>query len=114
MARGQSAARDARPAVFNRVYLADLETVDDDGVVAKFGYVDLLPIGDPASIARQGTIDGVFIFPFVTIENVDIVDERHIIVANDNNYLFSVGRTPGRADDNELVLLEVEELLLFR
>jgi hypothetical protein len=102
------------PAVFKRVYLVDLDAVDDDGVVAKLGYVDLLTIADPDGIARQGTIDGVFTFPFVTIENVDIVDDRHIVVGNDNNYPFSVGRTPGRADDNELVLLQVGDLLRLR
>jgi len=102
------------PAVFKRVYLVDLEAVDDDGVVSKLGYVDLMAIADPDGIARQGTIDGVFTFPFVTIESVDIVDERHIVVGNDNNYPGSIGRTPGRADENELVLLEVEELLTLR
>jgi hypothetical protein len=102
------------PAVFKRVYLVDLEAVDDDGVVSKLGFVDLMAIADPDGIARQGTIDGVFTFPFVTIENVDIVDDRHIVVGNDNNFPFSVGRSPGRADDNELVLLEVEELLALR
>ena len=102
------------PALFKRVYLVDLEAVDAAGVVSKLGYIDLLAIDDPDGIARQGTIDGVFTFPFVTIENVDIVDDRHIVVGNDNNYPFSVGRTPGRADDNELVLLEVEDLLALR
>ena len=50
-------------------------------------------------------------FPFFTIENVDVVDERHIIVGNDNNLPFSSSREPNKADDNELVLLEVEALL---
>jgi hypothetical protein len=102
------------PAVFKRVYLVDLEAVDEDGVVSKLGYVDLMAIADPDGIARQGTIDGVFTFPFVTVESVDIVDDRHIVVGNDNNYPGSVGRTPGRVDDNELVLLQVEELLALR
>jgi hypothetical protein len=102
------------PALFKRVYLIDLDQLDEDGVVAKLGHVDLLAIADPEGIARQGTIDGVFTFPFVTIENVDLVDDRHIIVGNDNNYPFSIGRAPGTADDNELILLEVEALLALR
>lgn len=57
---------------------------------------------------------GVYTFPFFTIENVDIVDERHIIVGNDNNLPFSSSREPNRADDNEFVLLEVEALLKAR
>ena len=36
-----------------------------------------------------------------------MVDERHIIVGNDNNLPFSTGRAIGRADDNELILLDV-------
>ena len=49
--------------------------------------------------------------PFVTIENVDRVDDTHIVVGNDNNLPFSSSRDPNKADDNELVLLEVEGLL---
>jgi hypothetical protein len=49
--------------------------------------------------------------PFVTIENVDRVDATHIIVGNDNNLPFSSGRSLGKADDNEFVLLDVGEFL---
>jgi hypothetical protein len=56
----------------------------------------------------------VLTFPFFTIENVDIVDGRHIIVGNDNNLPFSSSREPNRADDNEFILLEVEALLKAR
>jgi hypothetical protein len=51
------------------------------------------------------------VFPFFTIENLDVVDEKHIVVGNDNNLPFSSSREPNKADDNELVLLEVETLL---
>ena len=50
-------------------------------------------------------------FPFFTIENVDIVDARHIIVGNDNNLPFSSSWEPNKVDDNELILLEVAEFL---
>ena len=50
-------------------------------------------------------------FPFFTIENVDIVDARHIIVGNDNNLPFSSSREPKKADDNKLVFLEVVKFL---
>lgn len=80
----------------------------------KIASVDLLDIADPDGRARRGAIDGVFTFPFVTIENVDVVDARTIVVGNDNNFPFSIGRTPERADDNELVLLDVGHLLSRR
>ncbi len=109
----QGDARDgvAEPAAFKRVYLIDITATDADGVVRKLGYIDLLAIADPKGIARRGSRDGVFGFPFVTIENVDRVDDRHIIVANDNNYPFSTGRAPDSADDNEFILLEVSDFL---
>jgi hypothetical protein len=50
-------------------------------------------------------------FPFFTIENVDIVDAKHIVVGNDNNLPFSSSREPNKADDSELILLEVAAFL---
>jgi hypothetical protein len=102
------------PAAFKRIYLIDLARADEAGVLEKLAYVDLLDIADPDGVARAGTLDGRFTFPFVTIENVDIVDERTIVVGNDNNFPFSNGRTPGVADANELVLLDVGDLLARR
>ena len=104
----------AEPAAFKRVYLVDLARANDQGVLEKLAYIDLLAIADPDGIARSGTRDGVFTFPFVTIENVDMVDERTIVVANDNNFPFSNGRQPQVADDNEFVLLDVGDLLTRR
>jgi hypothetical protein len=56
----------------------------------------------------------VFKFPFVTIENVDVVDGEHIVVANDNNLPYSAGRKPNVQDDNEFILLWVPDLLRAR
>jgi hypothetical protein len=102
------------PARFKRVYKIDLSQPDADGFVRKIGFVDLLDIKDPESKARTGSTNGVFTFPFVTIENVDVVDADHIVVANDNNLPFSSGRAIGKNDDNELILLRVPELLRAR
>ncbi len=100
-----------KPAQFKRIYLIDLARTDANGVLEKIAYIDLMAIKDPDGIAPRGTIDGVFSFPFVTIEDVDRVDETTIVVANDNNYPFSVGREQGRADDNEFMLLDVADFL---
>jgi hypothetical protein len=40
-----------------------------------------------------------------------MIDNRHIIVGNDNNLPFSTGRTIGKADDNELIILNVGDML---
>jgi hypothetical protein len=58
--------------------------------------------------------NGVLSFPFFTIENVDVIDERHIIVGNDNNLPFSTSRDPTKADDNELIILDVGQFLSAR
>lgn len=102
------------PAKFKRVYKVSLKDADADGFVRKIGYIDLLDIRDPKGVARVGGKDGKFTFPFVTIEDVDIVDAQHIVVANDNNLPYSSGRQLGRNDDNEFILLHVPELLSAR
>ena len=81
------------------------------GFVRKIAHLDLLAIKDPDGKARLGTKEGIFTFPFVTIEGLDIVDDRHIIVGNDNNLPYSSGRELGKQDDNELILVEAPELL---
>jgi hypothetical protein len=110
----------AQPARLKRVYLVDMGAVDGEGFVRKIGHIDLMAIRDPERLARQrgdrapGADESVFTFPFFTIENVALVDADHIIVGNDNNLPFSAGRHLTRADDNELILLRVPELLRAR
>ncbi|SDN56424.1 Uncharacterized conserved protein [Polaromonas sp. JS666] len=98
-------------AKFKRVYKIEMTDANVGGPVRKVGYIDLLNIADPHKLARKPLNDGVLKFPFFTIENVDVVDATHIVVGNDNNLPFSSSREPNKADDNELVLLEVGELL---
>ncbi|MGF1503212.1 MAG: esterase-like activity of phytase family protein [Paracoccaceae bacterium] len=98
-----------RPAEFKRVYLIEMR--EPGTAVEKLAYVDLMDIEDPDGIARIGGADGRFTFPFVTVESVDRVDERHILVGNDNNLPFSTGRQIGAPDANEWILLEVGDML---
>ncbi len=79
--------------------------------VRKIGFIDLMAIADPNGEARQGTTNGTYTMPFVTIENVDRVDATHIVVGNDNNLPFSAGRALSKADDTEFVLLDVADFL---
>ncbi|MCI6988573.1 MAG: esterase-like activity of phytase family protein [Campylobacter sp.] len=96
------------PANFKRVYKIEL---GDDSVAKKVAYIDLMDIKDPDGVAKKPLVDGKFVFPFFTIEDVDIVDDSHIVVGNDNNYPKSSSREPNVADDNELILLEVKDFL---
>ena len=98
-------------AKFKRVYKIELGDHNAGKPVRKIAAIDLMKIKDPDKKARKPLNDGVLTFPFFTIENVDVVDARHIIVGNDNNLPFSSSRDPNKADDNEFVLLEVADFL---
>ncbi len=99
------------PAKFKRIYKIEMTDANAGGLVRKIGYIDLMDIADPKGLARQGGVAGKLTFPFVTIEDVDVVGTAQIIVANDNNFPYSAGREPQKQDDNELILLDVAELL---
>jgi hypothetical protein len=104
-------------AAFKRIYLVNLDNVENDGhTLRKRLLVDLMALHDPNGLtqAESGVVGfgPVFKFPFVTIESVWPVDERTLIVVNDNNFPFSAGRRPGIApDDNEFILITLPEPL---
>lgn len=100
-----------KPSKHKRIYKIEMTDANVGKAVRKIGYIDLLKIADPDNKKRQGGGEGFYDMPFVTIENVDIVDDSHIIVGNDNNLPFSAGRAVDKADDNEFVILEVGDLL---
>jgi hypothetical protein len=99
---------------FKKVFLLDLgQAAEHDGTVGKTLLLDLLAIPDPAGVGADGDF---FRLPFYTIESVHMVDERTLLVASDNNFPFSRGRSRGRgsgrggplaADDTELVLVRL-------
>lgn len=107
------------PARHKRVVLIDTADRDDAGRVTRLGHIDLMDIADPDGLGRLETradrdLDGTFTFPFFTIENVVRVDDRHLLVANDNNLPGSTGRQLDAAADNEFILLEAAEFLKAR
>ncbi|MGP4691178.1 esterase-like activity of phytase family protein [Agrobacterium cavarae] len=101
----------AVPAKVKRIYKIEFNDANVGKAARKIGYIDLMKIADPDKKARQGSENGIYTMPFVTIENVDRVDASHIIVGNDNNLPFSAGRALDKADDNEFVILDVKDLL---
>lgn len=98
-------------AKHKRIYKIEMTDANVGKAVRKIGYIDLMKIADPDNKKRQGGGERFYDMPFVTIEDVDQIDATHIIVGNDNNLPFSSGRTLGKADDNEFVILEVGEFL---
>ncbi|WP_377288123.1 esterase-like activity of phytase family protein [Rhizobium sp. SG2393] len=101
----------ATPAKVKRLYKIAFDDSNVGKAVRKIGYIDLMKIADPKNIRRQGGGEGFYDMPFVTIENVDRVDDTHLIVGNDNNLPFSAGRALDKADDNEFVLIEAGDFL---
>lgn len=99
------------PAKHKRVYKIEMTDGNVGKAVRKIGYIDLMKIEDPDEKKKAGNVEGIYDMPFVTIENVDVVDATHIIIGNDNNLPFSAGRAVDKADDNEFSLLEVGEFL---
>ena len=95
-------------AKFKRIYLADKRDRDHDGKLDKTLVADLMNLADPR---RLGGSAETFTFPFQTIEDVVILDDRTIAVLNDNNFPFSNGRTAGVADNNEWITIALPRSL---
>jgi hypothetical protein len=64
-------------------------------------------IADPHDLNGDGKT--TFNFPFVTIEDVLIIDQNTLLVLNDNNYPGSSGRAFGVSDNNEFILVSLTQ-----
>ncbi|MGB3404323.1 MAG: esterase-like activity of phytase family protein [Microcoleaceae cyanobacterium] len=95
-------------AVFKKIFKIDISKIDKNGFVEKEEIIDLLNIADPNDLNNDG--DNTFTFPFITVENVLVLDENTILVANDNNYPFTNGRAP-EIDNSEMILIELDQPL---
>ncbi|MET7330297.1 esterase-like activity of phytase family protein [Nonomuraea sp. NPDC005650] len=91
-------------AALKRVYLADKRDRDHDGAMDKTLAADLLNLANPKGLGGFGE---TFRFPFQTIEDVVILDDRTIGILNDNNFPFSSGRTPGQPDNDEFITVRL-------
>ena len=82
---------------FKKVLLLDLtQASSDDGTVGKALLLDLLAIPDPSGVGGDGDF---FRLPFYTIESVHVVNRQTLLVASDNNFPFSNGRSRSRSQD---------------
>lgn len=91
-------------AALKRVYLADNRDRDRDGAMDKTLAADLLNLANPKGLGGFGE---TFRFPFQTIEDAVILDDRTLGILNDNNFPFSSGRTPGRPDNDEFITVRL-------
>ena len=76
---------------FKKVFLVDIADVDARGFASKTEVVDLMNIADPDDLNGDGST--VFTFPYVTIEDVLILDSNTIVIVNDNNFPGGGGRS---------------------
>ncbi|MBO3745937.1 esterase-like activity of phytase family protein [Streptosporangiaceae bacterium NEAU-GS5] len=66
-------------------------------------------VADLLNLAKP---DGsTFRFPFQTIEDVALLDDRTLAVLNDNNFPFSNGRTVGQPDNDEFITVRLSQHL---
>lgn len=99
---------------FKKIFLLDRSlAAARDGYVGKSPLVDLLAIPDPSGVGGDGDFFGL---PFYTLESVHLFDDRTLLIASDNNFPFSNGRSRSRsrdrsgplvADDSEIILVRL-------
>ncbi len=88
-------------AAYKKVFLFNPETEKTTELA------DLLNLHDPLDLAGMGT---TFRYPFSTIESVVMPDANTLLLLNDNNYPFSVGRhiEDGQPDDSKLIVIRIQ------
>ncbi len=73
---------------FKKIYLIDINRINNDNFVQKRELVDLMQIQDPSDLNNDGQL--TYAFAYSHIENLLVIDKNTLLVANDNNY---AGRT---------------------
>ena len=95
-------------ATHKKITLAH-ERIPIDGTLLRTEIADLLNLADPRDLDGDGR--DRFRFPYLTIESVLPVDERTLLVINDNNYPFGNGRSATEPDATELILIRFDRPL---
>jgi hypothetical protein len=90
---------------FKKVYKIDLQHLDAQGRVSKVEIADLMNIADPYDLNGDG--NAVFTFPYVTIEDILVLDANTILVMNDNNFPGGGGRAAA-PDINEFLKIKLD------
>ncbi|SEL53102.1 esterase-like activity of phytase family protein [Nitrosovibrio tenuis] len=87
-----------------KIFIADINNVASGGTLKKTELVDLMNIADPNDLNGDGKT--TFTFPYVTIEDVLILDAETLLVINDNNFPYGGGRELA-SDNTELLKIRV-------
>lgn len=90
-----------------RVYSIDLDRAVPDKPLAKKLVIDLLAIGNSRGLIENLPAGTPFRFPYLTPESIQVLDRKHVVVVNDNNYPDTGGRGIGVKDATEWLWLEL-------
>ena len=102
-------------SLVKKLVVTDLDEAGTDGYLPRRTAVDLMRVADPKGVstpARPGEygVGPLFSFPLQSVETVLPLNGNRVLVANDNNFPGNDGRIPGRADDTELIVIDVPGL----
>ena len=90
-----------------RVYAIDLDKAVPGKPLAKKLVIDLLNIGNARGLAQTAVPGAPFRFPYLTTESIQVLDRKHVVIVNDNNYPSTGGRGPTVTDATEWIWLEL-------
>lgn len=97
-------------AQIKRVYRVDLRETNADGSLKKVLIADLLNLANPGVTVETPGVFGLgspFAFALQSVESLRITGPDQLTLASDNNFPFSNGRTTGRADDTEMIRVQL-------
>ncbi|GAB1819545.1 esterase-like activity of phytase family protein [Herbidospora sp. RD11066] len=98
-----------------KLIVTDLTKADANGVLPRHTAVDLMYLADPNGVSTPARpneygVGAKFSFPLQSVESVLPLSGDRVVVANDNNFPGNDGRIPGRADDTEVIVIDIPGL----
>lgn len=90
-----------------RVYSIDLDRALPGKPLQKKLVADLLVIGNARGLAVTTPAGAPFRFPYLTTEAIQVLDRKHLVIVNDNNYPSTGGRGANIKDATEWIWLEL-------
>jgi hypothetical protein len=90
-----------------RVYAIDLDRAVPGKPLQKKLVIDLLSIGNSRGLVVTTPAGAPFRFPYLTTESIQVLDRKHVVIVNDNNYPATGGRGANVKDATEWIWLEL-------
>lgn len=94
-----------------RVYSIDLDRALPGKPLQKKLVIDLLTIGNARGLVVTTPAGAPLRFPYLTAESIQVLDRKHVVVVNDNNYPATGGRGANVKDATEWIWLELANSL---